>query len=331
MHGSAPLTAAARLSRIAAAAGLLASAALAYGCGGRCWITLQTNGGPQKCIVDSCPRNAAFNDAIHACACKPNFVPMGGACQDLAAANLACGVGNRYDRGHCVAKTCRRGEVLNSGTGECEKKAAVYATVAAKADITLKAGEELSCASGFTMIVNGGEGSCVPNESLCPQGTKYDGAACVAQKTCAAGEVLDAAGNCAKLATTSDAAKFSVDLKLRSTLSASFCSPLSKSPQTFGVSPGASITLKIHVSVSAPGNKIEDAVTQALQVTTAGGSALAESSAGYALVKKQVEDSVVGSIRAIGGESLEAEASGDITCKISRAPLQVVESHGGGI
>jgi hypothetical protein len=329
MHGSRSL--AARTSRIAAAAALLAAGALANGCAGRCWVTLQTNNGPSRCIVDSCPKNSSFNDAVHACACTAGFVPFNGACQDVASANAACGIGNRYDRGHCVAKTCHKGEVLNSTTGECEAKAKVYATVAAKADIKLAAGQELACAAGYTMVVTEGEGSCVPNESLCPQGTKYDGSTCVALATCAAGEVLDATGKCTKLATTSDTAKFSVDLKLHSSLTSAFCSPLSKSPQTFGVSPGASVTLKIHVSVATPDNEIEKTVSDGLQVTTAGGTALAATSPGYALVKKQVDDSVVGSIRAIGGVSLETAAAGDISCTISRAPLQVVESHGGGI
>ena len=282
-------------------------------------------------MVDTCPKNSSFDDNAHACACKPGNVPYGGACRSLEEANTACGVGNQYDRGHCVAKTCAPSEVLNATTGECDRKADVEQAVAASSGMSLRPGQTLACAAGYTFIVNGSDGACIPNELLCAPGTKYEGGACVPQATCPAGEVIGLAGSCTKLASGSDTAKFSVALKLKSELGPSFCTPLSKNPAAFGVTPGGSITVKVQVSLTVPGNVIDRTSVDSVRVVTSAGTAMSDSSAGVAAVKRQVETQLLTNIRAIGGDSLESSASAEVSCKISRAAVQVVEGHGGGI
>ena len=300
---------------------------------GKCFVRLQSNvGGKQsdECLVDTCPANASYDNGKSACFCKEGFVPLAGACVTTADANASCGKAYAYQGGSCVAKTCKAGEQLNAGTGVCENKAEVDKAVAKNAQIVLKEGESLGCPAGYTYVVNEAkEGACVPNEFTCGTGTKYEGGKCVAVG-CAAGTVFDAkSGQCVKL---KDGETISVQAKLTAAMGPDFCAPHAKNPAGFKVAPGSSQTIKVTVTVNVPGNAVDQTQAISIKTTNAGGAELTAAVApGVANVQKQVNEQIVPSIRALGGKSAEAQATAEVTCTIKRAPVQVIETHGGGV
>lgn len=323
-------------SRIFGAVSLLGLMTLLTACPkGHCWVRLKQVDASGKetnsCLVDSCPKNASFTEGP-GCVCSAGFVTLGGACVTEAEANQHCGIGNRYANGACIAVTCPAGQILNAQSGGCESRAAVDQAVAASAGVTLKEGQSVGCPSGYTYVVNGKEGACIPTESTCGAGTKFEGGQCVTV-ACGAGTAFDAAtGQCTKLATTGDDKTFSVQAKLKAALGPDFCAPHAKNPASFNVQPGQSLTIKIAVSVSVPGNQIEKATASSVRTTNVGGAELtAQMYPGVAKINKQVDDQIIKSIRALGGKSIEQNASSEISCVIKRAPIAVVETHGGGV
>jgi hypothetical protein len=52
---------------------------------------------------------------------------------------------------------------------------------------------------------------------------------------------------------------------------------------------------------------------------------------GVARINKQVDEQVLPGIRSLGGKSVEPNATAEVSCVIKRAPIQVVETHGGGV
>jgi hypothetical protein len=322
--------------RILSAVALLGAAASTLGCPkGKCWVRFQTySNGRQtsdQCLVDTCPEHASFLEANQACTCKEGFVTFNGACMQLAEANKQCGVGNRYLNGGCAAITCPRGQILNTGTGACESRASTDALVAKAEGKELKAGQTIGCPSGFTFVLNGAEGACVPNDAICGIGTRYDAGKCVAI-TCPAGQVFDVTQNaCAKLATGEDEKTFSVALKLKTALGPDFCAPHAKNPAAFGVSPGQTKVVRIAVTVNVPDNKIANTQLGSLATTDSNGQPLPASWSGVASIQKQVDEQVIAGIKALGGKSIEPNASATVECKITRAPVQVIETQGGGV
>ena len=323
-------------SRLIGVVSFLGLATTLSGCPqGQCWVRLKQVDASGKetnsCLVDSCPKNAKFVEGA-GCGCNAGFVTLGGACVTEAEANQYCGAGNRFANGGCVALTCPAGQVLNAQSGACESRAASDQAVAKGAGVDLGKGQSVGCPSGFTYVVNGTDGACVPNELTCGAGTKFENGTCVTV-ACAAGTVFDAAsGQCVKLATAGDEKTFSVQAKLKAALGPDFCAPHAKNPGSFKVQPGQSMTIKVAVNVAVPGNVIENATASSVRTTNLGGAELTPAMyPGVANVNKQVEEQVIKSIRALGGKSIEGAASGEVTCVIKRAPIQVVETHGGGI
>lgn len=323
-------------SRVLGAASLIGFIALTGCPKGQCFIRFQEtdsagNVKSNKCLLDTCPTNASFTEGT-GCACNANFVTVGGACLTEADANKSCGTGNRFQAGGCVAITCPAGQVLNAQTGACESKKASDAAVAANAGVTLKEGQTVGCPAGYTYVVNGSEGACVPNELTCATGTKWNGSACVAVQ-CPAGTTFDATtGQCVKLATTGDEKTFSVAAKLKAAMGPDFCAPHAKNPAGFNVQPGNSITIKVTVSVNVPNQQLDQTQLVSVRTTNVGGAELTEKMyPGVARVNKQVNDQVLTGIRSLGGKSVEPSATAEATCVIKRAPIQVVETHGGGV
>lgn len=327
----------ARIGRALGAAALVATSFVAIGCpSGKCWMRLQEvdNAGnvkSDKCLVDTCPKKSSWNDTKSACECEANLVTLGGACHTNAEANASCGKGYAYANGGCIARTCAAGQVLNAETGACDNKSESDAAVAANAGVSIKTGETVGCPAGQTYVINGREGACVPNELTCGSGTKFENGTCVAT-ACPAGTVYDAAsGQCTKLATGGDNTSFSVQLKLNSEMSASFCAPHAKNPAGFHIPPGGAMTIKVSVSITVPGNNIEQTALAAMKVTNTGGAELTpEMFPEVANINKHVNTGVIGDIRALGGRSVEAQASAEVTCTIKRAPI-VIETKGGGV
>jgi hypothetical protein len=220
--------------------------------------------------------------------------------------------------------------VLNASTAKCESKAASDQAVAANAGVSIGAGQTIGCPPGQTYVVNGRDGACVPNELTCGEGTKYENGACVATN-CPAGTVFDNASNqCQKIG--NDSSSFSVQVKLNSEMGPQFCAPHSKNPAGFGVQPGGSMTIKVSVTVSVPGNSIEQTALANMRVTNIGGAELTPAMyPEVGNVQKHVQDGVIGDIRALGGKSIETQATAEVQCVIKRAPIQVVETKGGGV
>lgn len=323
--------------RLLGALSVLGLASVLGGCPkGHCWVRYQEmdsagNVKSNKCLLDTCPNNASFTEG-KGCECTQGFVTLGGACVTEADANASCGTGNRYANGACVAITCPAGQILNAQSGACESKAASDQAVAASAGVTLKEGQAVGCPAGYTYVVNGKEGACVPNESTCATGTVFKDGACVAV-SCAAGTVFDAAtGQCVKLATTGDEKTFSVQAKLKAAMGPDFCAPHAKNPAGFNVQPGESRTIKVTVSVNVPGNQIDQTQVTVRRVTNLGGAELTPATyPGVARVYKQIDDQVLKGIRSLGGKSVEPNATAEVSCVIKRAPITVVETHGGGV
>lgn len=317
-----------------AAAGLLGLGASLAGCpAGKCFVRLQSNvNGKQsdECLVDTCPANASFENSKNACFCKAGFVPLAGACVTMADANASCGKAYSYNNGSCVAKTCAAGQQLNAGTGACENKAESDKAVAQNAGIVLQQGQGIGCPAGFTYVVNEAkEGACVPNELTCGTGTKYEGGKCV-DVGCAAGTVFDAkTGQCMKL---KEGETISVQAKLNAAMGPDFCAPHAKNPGGFKVAPGGTQTIKVSVTVNVPSKDVDKTEVVAIKTTNTGGAELTpQVFPGVANVQKQVNEQIIPSIRALGGKSNEGQATAEVTCVIKRAPVQVIETHGGGM
>ena len=51
----------------------------------------------------------------------------------------------------------------------------------------------------------------------------------------------------------------------------------------------------------------------------------------FVAAMREWKRSVEGNIRALGGKSNEGQATAEVTCVIKRAPVQVIETHGGGM
>jgi len=326
-----------QLARAFGALAFLALGAATFGCpSGKCFVRFKTVENGQttsdKCLVDSCPKNAEYIDAKSACDCKSGFVTLSGACVTVAEANASCGAAYQYANGGCVAKTCAAGAVLNASTGACENRASVDAAVAAKAGVEIKAGQSLGCPAGFTYVVNDRDGACVPNELTCGTGTKFEGGKCVAA-SCPAGQVFDTAtGTCVKLATGEDKTMFSVQAKLKAAMGPDFCAPHAKNPGGFNVAPGQATTIKVTVTINVPGNNIESTQLVGVKTTNVGGAELTPALfPGVAKINKQVDEQTIPGIRALGGKSIEATATAEVSCVIKRAPIQVIETQGGGI
>ncbi|MGZ3423483.1 MAG: hypothetical protein ACXVEF_24680 [Polyangiales bacterium] len=318
------------------AAAIVALGAALVGCPkGACFVRLKTveNGKTtsDKCIVDSCPKNATFVDAKNGCDCNKDFVTYQGACVTVAEANASCGAAYQYANGGCVAKVCPKGQIINSSTGACESRSQSDKAVAQQAGVTLKEGQSVGCPAGYTYVVNGSDGACVPNELTCGTGTKYQNGSCVSV-ACPAGQVYDAQANgCVKLAQGDDKI-YSVQAKLKASMGPDFCAPHAKNPSGFNVQPGQSQTIKVSVTINVPGNDIEQAAVAQVRVTNLGGAELTpQVYPGVAKVQAQVNTQVLSSIKALGGKSTEASATAEVTCVIKRAPIQVVETHGGGV
>jgi hypothetical protein len=284
-----------------------------------------------QCAVDTCPEHAALNESTHACGCKEGFVAFNGACMLLDDANQQCGAGNQYANGGCVAIACPQGQIMNAASGHCESRAQSDALVAKAEGKELKAGQSIGCPGGFTYVFNGAEGACVPNDAVCGVGTRYEGGKCTAI-SCPPGQVFDLQQNgCAKLATGGDQQTYSVALKLKSAMGPDFCSPHAKNPGGFGVSPGQTKVVRVSVTINVPGNSIDAAQVSALTTTDADGNALPASYSGIGAIQKQVNDQVLAGIKALGGKSIEQSASATVDCKITRAPVQVISTQGGGV
>lgn len=325
-----------RATRLLGASALLGLALAAAGCPkGQCWVRLQKtdsagNVQSDECLVDSCVKNSKWVDAKHACECSAGFVTLGGACKTEAEANASCGKGYQYANGGCVAVTCAAGQVMNADTGKCENKADSDAAVAASAGVSIKAGQSIGCPAGQTYVISGRDGSCVPNELTCGAGTKYEGGACVATN-CPAGTVYDANSNqCTKIG--NDSNSFSVQVKLNSELGPSFCAQHAKNPAGFHVMPGQAMTIKVQVTVSVPGNAIEQTSLVSVKTTNVGGAELTPALfPEVANINKHVNEGVISNIRSLGGKSIETQATSEVTCVIKRAPIQVIETKGGGV
>jgi hypothetical protein len=323
------------LSRAAAGGSVLALLAPLFlaGCPGQCLIRLQTNIGGRtsnRCLVDSCPNGSEFADQINSCQCKEGNVPFQGACVPAADASKSCGVGYQYANGGCVAIACPPGAVFNAQSGACESHAASDQAVAASAGVTLKAGQTLGCPTGYTYVVAGKDGACVPNELTCGTGTRWDGTTC-ASIACPPGAVFDASTNsCQKLA-KGDEKVYSVTAKLKASLGPDFCAPLAKNPSAWKVAPGASATFNIDVTIGVPGREIDKASLSNVVVRDSKGATLGSDYPGVASAQQQVQSSVVTSIRALGGNAEEETATATAVCTIKRAPIQVIESSAGGV
>jgi hypothetical protein len=324
--------------RFAGALAAVTTAVLTAGCpSGKCYFRFQEVDSAgrvksDKCLLDTCPKGASFNDAAGGCQCEAPLVTLSGACVTAQEANASCGAAFTFQNGACVAKTCPPGQVLDAQSGACQSKQASDQAVAQNAGVTLKQGQTVGCPQGYTYVVNGSEGACVPNELTCGTGTRYEGGKCVAV-TCAAGTVFDAATNqCVKLATTEGEKTFSVQAKLKASLGPDFCAPHARNPGGFGVQPGQSMTVKVTVSVQVPGNAIDQTQLLSVRTTNLGGAELTpQMYPGVTRINKQVQEQVVPGIRALGGKSIEPQATADVTCVIKRAPIQVIETHGGGV
>lgn len=323
-------------SRLLGVAGLALFLSLTACPKGQCFLRFQEtdsagNVKSNKCLLDTCPTNASFTDGT-GCACQANFVTLGGGCVTLAEATASCGVGNKYENGGCIAITCPAGQILNAQTGACQSKQASDQAVAANAGVTLKEGQAVGCPAGYTYVVNGADGACVPNELTCATGTKWDGSKCVAVQ-CPAGNAYDAAtGQCVKLATTGDEKTFSVQAKLKAAMGPDFCAPHAKNPAGFNVQPGQTLTIKVLVSVTVPNQQLDQTALVSARTTNLGGAELTEKMyPGVARINKQVNEQVLTGIRSLGGKSVEPNATAEVSCVIKRAPIQVVETHGGGV
>ncbi|MCU0694644.1 MAG: hypothetical protein MUF54_24965, partial [Polyangiaceae bacterium] len=274
------------------------------------------------------------------CVCEQGRVSLNGACLAQAEANAYCGKGAVYSNYGCVRIPCGPGQELDQATGTCLDKKQVD-KVAEQMGVPVGANQKLGCPPGLVLVIeNPQTASCVPPQNTCSRDEIWNGRACAKLARCSPGWVYDATTNTC-VAVSTEEEKYTVDLPAWTFTSygpaggagtAAFCSGFNKKPRTFGVMPGSSITVVVHVTVTAPGKNAQ----QASAATTAlvQGSNAPVTQKGAAEIQQAAQE-VLAALRAMNGKTNTDAARTNVRCTIinAAAPASVpatVPAYGGG-
>ncbi len=324
-----------------AAVGLAASAAITLlgGCpANACFLEICT-GKDCHCSLSSCGDGAGFDTRQNRCRCLKGFWDVAGQCLDQQAANRYCGVGYGFSGpqeggpgGGCIKLECKPGDTLDLKTGFCIPKA----QVAQNAGVALGQGQTLGCSAGEVLVVDNGQGACVPASQACAKDETWNGQACSKTVACPTGQAFDLQlGRCVPYASSSgDELTVNVQQWAFTTYgppngpgAPSFCNAFAKKPLAFGVGSGSSAMVRVNVQLSFPDQDVGKGRAQSTAVFDASGNAVPAGAAG------DVQAAVDSSFQALvagGGKASAANASTTVKCAVVNAGKPVVVPEAGG-
>jgi len=253
------------MRRVLLAIALLA-APLLGGCpSNTCLLTV--NG---RCEYSTCGHGQAFDDRRNTCVCAVGRIPVGSGCLTQFEAKQYCGKGAFWGQRGCEPIQCRPGDILDQDSEMCVPKSSVDQQAG------VGPGKTLACAAGTVLVINQGQGSCVPIEQSCNRDEFFDPStrACAKLPVCPTGFEFDpVARTCVQVAKqpgkNDDRGTVDIVQWARSTYgvengqgSQGLCGPLARKPLAFGVLPGGSIRLVISLSLAFPGGVSDSAGVQ---------------------------------------------------------------------
>ncbi|MBM4360160.1 MAG: hypothetical protein FJ096_18795, partial [Deltaproteobacteria bacterium] len=136
---------------------------------------VQTNiNGKLGCALSTCANGSEFDVNTNACVCRGGLFSVHGQCLTQAEADVFCGTASVWTAEGCATKTCRAGQELDQGSGECRDVAAVADAIG----VTLKPGETIGCPAGQKLVTEGSTAACVPVAQTCAADERFDGSRC---------------------------------------------------------------------------------------------------------------------------------------------------------
>lgn len=230
-----------------------------------------------RCEMSSCGSGQHFDDRRKLCVCDAGRVALGGGCLTQQEASSHCGRGSIWTPQGCAAPTCPPGFVADFAVERCVEKASVDKAAG------VAPGQTLACAPGTVLVVNGGQGACVPAAQTCARDEQWNGQACAKLPTCPPGFDLDPASlQCAQVARPpaqgDDLSSVDVVQWSRSSFGVDgglgapgLCGPLAKKPLSFGVLAGGSARVVIAVRLTFPSGLTDGAAVSTVATIEASG------------------------------------------------------------
>lgn len=297
---------------------------------GQCLFQVCTNG-DCRCHIDTCVDGASYDTGRRTCACDQGRYSLAGQCLVQADADAYCGRGYRYTAQGCTKIQCPPGQTLDELTGQC-----VQPTQVAGGG-QVGQGETLQCPQGTVLVVEGGAGSCVPQEQTCAPDEKYNGQICAKMGQCPTGSQLDPArGVCVPYATQGeDEAVVDVNAWAMTSYgpnggqgTGTFCNKFARHPLRFGVSAGQSVNLRVVVQLAFPGQDVAKGV-----VTTAPSyvnNPTPVPAQGQQAVQTAAQE-ILTTLQKGGGKANVSQTATAVTCLIRNAAAPVVVPATGGV
>lgn len=286
-----------------------------------------------RCELSSCSSGEHYDNQQKRCACDAGRVSLGGSCLTPQEANAHCGRGAVWTPQGCAAPTCPPGFLPDFTIEQCVPKSAIDKAAG------VGAGQTLACAAGTVLVVNQGQGACVPAAQTCGVDEAWNGQVCAKVQGCAPGFVLDPASRqCAQVSKppAEDGGVGNVDVVQwsRSTFgpdqgqgSAGLCGPLAKKPLTFGVLAGGAARLVIQTSLTFPNGLTESAVVTTTAIVEASGQPVTP---GGAQEVQAAANTLVAPLRGQKARASAPQAVSTVRCMIANgAPPVPVPSTGG--
>jgi len=327
---------------IVAAAGVIlagGAATMASGCpAGACFLEI-CSGANCHCSISSCGDGAGYDTKINHCRCLKGFWDVAGQCLAQDAANRYCGVGYAFSGppqggsgGGCVKLQCKAGDTLDEKTGFCIPKA----QVAANSGVSVGQGQTIGCNAGEVLVVDSGQGACVPASESCAKDEIWNGTACQKGVACPNGQAFDVQlGRCVPYA-SSNGDELSVDVQQwtyttygppNGAGAPSFCSTFSKKPLSFGIVAGSSAVVRVTVNLGFDGGQVAKGKASSQAVFDASGNPVP--APGAADVQAAV-DSSFQALVAGGGKASAPTATTTVKCSIVHASKPIVVPETGG-
>lgn len=311
---------------------VLLAAPLLNGCPSNlCLLTV--NG---RCEVSTCGYGQVFSNQRQTCVCAANRIPIGSGCLTQFEAKQYCGKGSFWGSHGCEPIQCRAGDILDQETEMCVPKS----TIDQQAGVG--PGQTLACAQGTVLVMNQGQGACVPLEQSCTRDEYYDPNARVCAKlpTCPTGFEFDpAARQCVQVAQQPGQGDNRSTVQIPPWAQATYginnqqgsqglCGPLARKPLTFGVLPGGSVRLVISIQLAFPGGLTDQATVQTQGIVEASNQPVTAKGA------QEIQNTADGLLSGLRAQQARANPTQGhaltVKCTIvNAAPPQTVPSTGG--
>ncbi|MCU0656209.1 MAG: hypothetical protein MUF64_13440 [Polyangiaceae bacterium] len=289
-----------------------------------------------RCEVSTCGHGQVFNDRRNTCVCAAGRIPVGSGCLTQFEAKQYCGKGSFWGAKGCEPIRCREGDILEQETEMCVPKS----TIDKQAGVG--PGQTLACAQGTVLVINQGQGSCVPVEQSCTRDEFFDPTtrACAKLPTCPTGFEFDpVARQCIQVAQQPGKGDDRSTVQIQPWAQATYgvhngqgsqglCGPLARKPLAFGVLPGGSVRLVISLNLGFPGGVTDGATVQTQGLVEASGQPVSAKGA------QEIQGTAEGLLSGLRAQQAHANPTQghQLTVKcliVNAAPPQTIPSTGG--